>query len=174
MSGTRSFSRSMRSSKTVPCSVRRSSDGRRIRWNRRNRQGLRPWISGKWMTVRVHFRATSTGQGSGRWASGTSTPSGTTVTLVEQRATPRRIAPTERARGSTARVSTGVKARAPGGTRATGTRSVPLLRQGGAQACRVLEVLEGPSEPDSRRGRAGGGGCGAGGVPDVLDGRPGG
>ena len=30
------------------------------------------------------------------------------------------------------------------------TRSVPLLRQGGAQACRVLDVLEGPSEPDSR------------------------
>ena len=45
---------------------------------------------------------------------------------------------------------------------------------GGAQACRVLEVLEGPSESDLRRGRAGGGDYRAGGVPVVLDGGPGG
>ena len=83
----------------MSCSVRRSSDGRRIRWNRRNRRGLRPWISEKWLTVRVHFRATSTGRGSGSWASGTSTPSGTPVTLVEQWATSRRIAPKGKGKG---------------------------------------------------------------------------
>ena len=38
----------------------------------------------------------------------------------------------------------------------------------------MLEVLEGLSEPDSRRGRAGGGGYRTGGVSDVLDGGPGG
>ena len=49
----RSFSGSMRSRRTMPCSARRSSDGWRIRWNRRSRRGRRPWISAKWMTVRV-------------------------------------------------------------------------------------------------------------------------
>ena len=53
-------------------------------------------------------------------------------------------------------------------------RNVPLLRRGGAQACRVLEVLEGRSQPDSRCGRAGGGGYRTGGVSDVLDGGSGG
>ena len=90
---------SMRSRRTMLCSVRSSSDGRRIRWNRRNRRGLRPRISGKWMTVRVHFRAASTGRGSDRWARGTSTPSGTTVTLVEQWATSPRIAPKGKGKG---------------------------------------------------------------------------
>ena len=94
------------------------------------------------MTVRVRCRATLTGRRSGRWTSGTSTPSGTTVTLDGQWVTSRRIAQRERERASTAkvstrvkvrvspraltkaraRVSTRVKARAPGGTRATGTK----------------------------------------------------
>ena len=126
----RSFSRSMRSMRTMQCSERRSLDGRRTRWSRRSRRGGRPWTSGKWMTVRVRCRVTLTGWGSGRWTSGTST------LLV----TSRRIAPRERERASTAKVSTRVKAR---------------VRRGGAQARRVLEVLEGPSEPDSRCGRAG-------------------
>ena len=78
----RSFSGSLRSPRTMPCSVRRSLDGRRTRWSRRSRRGGRPWTSGKWMTVRVRCRATSTGWGSGRWTSGTSTPSRTTVALV--------------------------------------------------------------------------------------------
>ena len=94
------------------------------------------------MSVRVHCRATSTSGCSGRWASGTSTPSGTVVTLVEQSATSRRIAPKARARARTARVSTRVKARARvstrvkarvlGGTKATCTkeRAITAARWG--------------------------------------------
>ena len=61
------------------------------------------------MTVRVRCRVNSTDRSSDRWTSGTSTPSGTTVTLVGQWVTSRRIVPKERERASTAKAPTRVK-----------------------------------------------------------------
>ena len=144
-----SFSRSMRSMRTMQCSERRSLDGRRTRWSRRSRRGGRPWTSAKWMTVRVQSHLDWPGQ----WqvTSGTSTPSGTTVHLWGSGSL-REGLPQGKGKGQVlqsfdkgqgkgfakgsdkgkARVSTRVKARALGGTRATGTkeRAITAARWG--------------------------------------------
>ena len=128
----------------MPCSARRSSDEWRTGWNRRFRRGRRPWISAKCMTVRVRCRATPTGRGRGRWTSGTSTHLKLLLHLwssgpLRARARTARVPTRVKARVSTrdptkarARVSTRVKARAPGGTRATCTkeRAITVARWG--------------------------------------------